>query len=101
MNLQQFLRCTPPPPPPPGTAYDIFHGGGGEEPPRKKMPTPWNFYREFGQILYSNYKQLGEGRKATSPEQLPNLILPICDSTRPHRASEPPPNSLPFIIVNF
>ena len=35
-----------------------------------------------------------EGGKASSPAQLPNLILPICGSARPQRASEPPPNSL-------
>ena len=49
----------------------------------------------------------GERGKATSPAQLPNLILPICGIARPHRASEPPRpkqssgNDLPFIIVNF
>ena len=40
-----------------------------------------------------------EGGKATSPAQIPNLILPICGSGRPPRASEPPPNSLPGRIL--
>ena len=30
--------------------------------------------------------------------QLPNLILPICGNGRLHRASKPPPNSLPGMI---
>ena len=40
-----------------------------------------------------------EGGKATSPAQIPNLILPICGSGRPPRASEPPPNNLPGRIL--
>ena len=46
-----------------------------------------------------------EEGKATSPAKLPNLILFIFRSARPHRASKPPPTSsgkyLPFLIVNF
>ena len=44
---------------------------------------------------------LDRGGKETSTAQLPNLILPICGSARPHRASEPPPNSLLGMIYRF
>ena len=42
-----------------------------------------------------------EQGKATSSAQLPNLILPICGSACPLRASEPPPNSLPGMIFHL
>ena len=38
---------------------------------------------------------------ATSPAQLLNLILFICGSARPQRASKPPPNSLPRRIYSI
>ena len=45
---------------------------------------------------------IGEGGKANLPRtQLPNLILPICGSERPQRASEPTSNSLPGRIFHF
>ena len=40
-----------------------------------------------------------EGGKATSLAQVPNLILPIFGSVPNYRASEPPPNSLPGMIL--